>query len=62
MMGLHFSLRTIFSIGITRRGFLALQPAEHATNVETRARDIIAVLDAFGIRKATFVGHSSPVV
>lgn len=45
-------------IGITRRGFLPSSQPEHGYDVETRARDDIAVLDAFGIRKATFVGHS----
>src|SRR5215213_3321587 len=45
-------------IGITRRGFLPSSQPEHGYDVDTRARDDIAVLDAFGIRKATFVGHS----
>jgi len=45
-------------IGITRRGFLPASQPAHGYDVETRARDDIAVLDAFGIRKATFVGHS----
>jgi hypothetical protein len=45
-------------IGITRRGFLPSSQPQHGYDVETRARDDIAVLDAFGIRKATFVGHS----
>ena len=45
-------------IGITRRGFLPSSQPEHGYNVETRARDDIAVLDALGISKATFVGHS----
>jgi non-heme chloroperoxidase len=50
-------------IGITRRGFLpSSQPDPAKRNsgydVDTRARDDIAVLDALGIRKATFVGHS----
>jgi pimeloyl-ACP methyl ester carboxylesterase len=45
-------------IGITRRGFLPSSQPEHGYDVETRARDDIAVLDALGIRKATFVGHS----
>ena len=45
-------------IGITRRGFLPSSQPEHGYDVETRARDDIAVLDAFGISKATFVGHS----
>jgi len=50
-------------IGITRRGFLpSSQPDPAKRNsgydVDTRARDDIAVLDALGISKATFVGHS----
>jgi pimeloyl-ACP methyl ester carboxylesterase len=45
-------------LGITRRGFLPSSQPDHGYDVETRARDDIAVLDAFGIRKATFVGHS----
>ena len=45
-------------IGMTRRGFLPSSQPEHGYDVETRARDDIAVLDALGIRKATFVGHS----
>ena len=45
-------------IGITRRGFLPSSQPEEGYDVETRARDDIAVLDAFGISKATFVGHS----
>jgi non-heme chloroperoxidase len=45
-------------IGITRRGFLpSSQPAD-GYDVETRASDDIAVLDALGIDKAVFVGHS----
>jgi pimeloyl-ACP methyl ester carboxylesterase len=45
-------------LGITRRGFLPSSQPEHGYDVETRTRDDIAVLEAFGIRKATFVGHS----
>ena len=45
-------------IGITRRGFLPSSQPEHGYDVDTRARDDIAVLDALGISKATFVGHS----
>src|SRR5262245_22359419 len=45
-------------LGITRRGFLPSSQPEDGYDVATRARDDIAVLDAFGIRKATFVGHS----
>ena len=45
-------------IGITRRGFLPSSQPEHGYDVETRARDVLAVLDAEGIDKATFVGHS----
>jgi pimeloyl-ACP methyl ester carboxylesterase len=45
-------------LGITRRGWLPSSQPEDGYDVETRARDDLAVLDAFGIRKATFVGHS----
>jgi len=45
-------------IGITRRGFLPSSQPEKGYDVDTRARDDIAVLDALGISKATFVGHS----
>jgi len=45
-------------IGITRRGFgRSSQPAD-GYDVGTRARDDIAVLDALGIDRAIFVGHS----
>ena len=45
-------------IGITRRGFFPSSRPEKGYDVETRARDVIAVLDALRIRSATFVGHS----
>jgi pimeloyl-ACP methyl ester carboxylesterase len=50
-------------IGITRRGFLPSsqpEPGPHQVgyDVDTRARDDIAVLDFLGINKAVFVGHS----
>ena len=45
-------------IGITRRGFLPSSQPELGYDVDTRARDDIGVLDALGISKATFVGHS----
>jgi non-heme chloroperoxidase len=45
-------------IGITRRGFLPSSQPEDGYDVETRASDDIAVLDALGIDKAVFVGHS----
>lgn len=45
-------------IGITRRGFLPSSQPGHGYDVETRAHDDIAVLNALGIRKAIFVGHS----
>ncbi|MBN9415241.1 MAG: alpha/beta hydrolase [Candidatus Eremiobacteraeota bacterium] len=45
-------------IGITRRGFgLSSQP-ETGYDVATRARDDLRVLDALGMSKAVFVGHS----
>jgi pimeloyl-ACP methyl ester carboxylesterase len=45
-------------IGITRRGSLPSSQPQNGYDVPTRARDDIAVLNARGIRKATFVGHS----
>jgi pimeloyl-ACP methyl ester carboxylesterase len=45
-------------IGITRRGFgRSSQPAQ-GYDLDTRARDDIAVLDKLNIRQAVFVGHS----
>ena len=45
-------------IGITRRGFgRSSQPAT-GYDLETRARDDIAVLDSLNVRQAVFVGHS----
>lgn len=45
-------------IGITRRGYgLSSKPA-NGYDVSTRAQDDIKVLDAFGARRAVFVGHS----
>jgi pimeloyl-ACP methyl ester carboxylesterase len=45
-------------IGITRRGFgRSSQPAD-GYDLDTRARDDIAVLDKLDIRRAIFVGHS----
>ena len=45
-------------IGVTRRGFgRSSQPAQ-GYDLDTRARDDIAVLDKLGVRQAVFVGHS----
>jgi non-heme chloroperoxidase len=46
-------------IGITRRGYPPSSQPQNGYDVETRAADDIAVLDAFGIDKAVFVGHSA---
>ena len=45
-------------IGITRRGYLPSSQPRNGYDVPTRAADDIAVLDALGIDKAIFVGHS----
>jgi pimeloyl-ACP methyl ester carboxylesterase len=45
-------------IGITRRGFLPSSQPRDGYDVPARAADDIAVLDAMGIEKAVFVGHS----
>jgi pimeloyl-ACP methyl ester carboxylesterase len=44
--------------GITRRGFGASSQPEAGYDAATRARDILAVLDTFGIERAILVGHS----
>ena len=45
-------------IGITRRGFGKSSKPEGGYDLASRVRDIIAVLNAFNIRQAVFVGHS----
>jgi non-heme chloroperoxidase len=45
-------------IGITRRGFGRSSQPALGYDLDTRARDDLAVLDALGIREAIFVGHS----
>jgi len=45
-------------IGITRRGFGRSSQPARGYDLDTRARDDIAVLDTLGIRQAIFVGHS----
>jgi pimeloyl-ACP methyl ester carboxylesterase len=45
-------------IGITRRGYLPSSQPDDGYDVPTRALDDIKVLDALGINKAVFVGHS----
>jgi pimeloyl-ACP methyl ester carboxylesterase len=45
-------------IGITRRGYLPSSQPAVGYDLPTRAADDIAVLDALGIGKAVFVGHS----
>jgi non-heme chloroperoxidase len=45
-------------IGITRRGFGRSSQPARGYDLDTRARDDIAVLDKLDIRQAVFVGHS----
>jgi pimeloyl-ACP methyl ester carboxylesterase len=45
-------------IGITRRGFGRSSQPARGYDLDTRARDDIAVLDTLHIRQAVFVGHS----
>jgi len=45
-------------IGITRRGFGRSSHSADGYDLDTRARDDIAVLDKVNIRTAVFVGHS----
>jgi pimeloyl-ACP methyl ester carboxylesterase len=45
-------------IGITRRGFGRSSQPAHGYDLDTRARDDVAVLDELNIRQAVFVGHS----
>ena len=45
-------------IGITRRGWLPSSQPKHGYDIKTRATDDIKVLNALGINRAVFVGHS----
>jgi pimeloyl-ACP methyl ester carboxylesterase len=45
-------------IGITRRGYGRSSQPAHGYDLDTRARDDIAVLDKLNIGQAVFVGHS----
>jgi non-heme chloroperoxidase len=45
-------------VGITRRGFGRSSQPARGYDLDTRARDDIAVLDKLNIRRAVFVGHS----
>jgi non-heme chloroperoxidase len=45
-------------IGITRRGYGRSSQPAHGYDLDTRARDDIAVLDKLNVRQAIFVGHS----
>jgi pimeloyl-ACP methyl ester carboxylesterase len=45
-------------VGITRRGFGRSSQPVGGYDLDTRARDDIAVLDTLGIRQAVVVGHS----
>jgi non-heme chloroperoxidase len=45
-------------IGITRRGFGRSSRPSRGYDLDTRARDDIAVLDKLKLRRAVFVGHS----
>jgi pimeloyl-ACP methyl ester carboxylesterase len=45
-------------IGITRRGFGRSSQPGQGYDVDTRARDVIKVLDILTVRESVFVGHS----
>src|SRR5262249_36315609 len=45
-------------IGLTRRGYGRSSQPAHGYDLDTRARDDIAVLDKLNVRQAVFGGHS----
>ncbi len=52
-------LRNTFHVyGITRRGFGSSTRTDGGYDSDSRARDILAVLDSLGVKRAILVGHS----